>query len=211
MPIDPTVVTAPTPNPQPGTAPAVQATESAQLPVQPDRFEASSGTDPVNMLRALEQHVEGWASVATATMGRGLQAAKGAPKIVDGASARMAGLAGVVLSMPGDVPHDAAHGYGVSAGHSASGTVLQTRRDARTLARAMPVGVTVKTVTCRKPPKPEYEATRSAFNGTLKMGSRTVLERSSSNTLPKRNPRSFARSVFRLARMERTPDTSGCG
>ncbi len=88
----------------------------------PDRVEKGvPGGDSGAMLRALEQHAQTLASGAVATAGRGLQAAsKAAPEIIDGATARMAGLASVVLSMPGDVPHDAVHGYGHPVSSSAT-------------------------------------------------------------------------------------------
>jgi hypothetical protein len=172
VPIDPVVSISPMPEPRPGPAPSAESTKASAPPMPPDRVEKSrGGGDPGAMVRALQQHAQAFASAATATVGRGLQAvSKTAPEIVDGATARMAGLAGVVVTMPGEVPHDAAHGYGVSAGHPGSQGLLEARRDARTLAPAMQIGVSVQTVNGNKPPKPEYEATRKAFTGTLSNG-----------------------------------------
>ena len=136
----------------------------------PDRVERSEGGfDSSAMLRALQSHASSLGFAATAAVGRGLQSAsKAGPELIDGAASRMAGFAGIVLSMPGDVPHDATHGYGASATHPVSRTALEARRDARTLAPAMPIGVSVQTVNCNKPPKSEADATRKAFSGTLR-------------------------------------------
>jgi len=169
--VDPIVATPPTPDPKPGPAPASQATKASSPPMQPDHVEKSGpGGDPGAMLHALEQHAQTFASGAVATASRGLQAAsKAAPEMIDGATTRMAGLASVVLSIPGDVPHDVQHGYGVAAPHPAArtATFASPARDARTIAKAT-AGLRVAKLPCRKPPKEVTDKVRSNFNATDK-------------------------------------------